>query len=275
MMAQGSPLNFQSGSVLTQQDRTSLEAMRARIDFLLSNSTAVGQQQQQQQQQHIGSETFEATSEAAPMPLPMPTPMAGVQEVPEIAMDDALADDNTTDQTVPENNEVMSLVSDNGENEDEDPPPITTPLDAADEELNSAVWPVEHHSSISDPDGSNGALQTAAAKPELAATGITSFSLCEHDHDLNHDHDHAHDRAHDNEKGLLPADGQKTTESARGDNTSPPLASSGMSLDTTVGGDDKENEAVAERLDKKSEQQDGVVVSVKSHPETNNSAVDE
>ncbi|CAK7227992.1 hypothetical protein SBRCBS47491_006753 [Sporothrix bragantina] len=267
MMAQGSSLNIQSGSTLTQQDRTSLEAMRARIDFLLSNpvaSASLDQPKDTAGQQDNAPELSEA-------------PVAEAHEVPNIAMEDALADDNA-DQAIPETNEVMSLVSDNGENEDEDPPPITTPLNAGDEELNSAVWPVEHHgSSISDPDSGNGAIQTAT-KPELAATTIESFALCDHNNgkgplpdapELKNEPDVAPDAKYD----VVGSQPEEQKESGGGLNdTLSPLATLQTISETAVGGDDKENEAVSERLDMKSEQQDGAFVSTETRTETNTAA---
>ncbi|CAK7217614.1 hypothetical protein SCUCBS95973_003214 [Sporothrix curviconia] len=276
MMAQGSSLNIKNGSTLTQEDRASLAAMRARIDFLLSNPAA-GASLEGPHGPAV------ATSQQGSVPDIADAPAAECQEVPEIAMEDALADDNA-DPAVPETNEVMSLVSDNGENEDEDPPPITTPLNAAEEELNSALWPVEHPgSSISDPDSGNGASQTAT-KTDLAATSIESFPLCDHNSNGKGQFPDASELK--NEPNMAPdatvnpstkADGagdqpeepKESHDAANGASPSlTPLQTA--SSETAVGGDDKENEALPERLDKKSEQHDGAFVGTEPRTDTNN-----
>ncbi|KAL1897680.1 hypothetical protein Sste5346_003988 [Sporothrix stenoceras] len=268
LMAQANPLSIECGSALTQADLTALQAMRAQIDLLLSNprvvaaSPAQPKQEQSaeiQQQDNVPENTQTNTVEA--------------QEVPEITMDDAHAE-HDTEQAVPETNEVMSLVSDNGENEDEDPPTITTPLNTSEEGPASAVWPVDQ--SISDPGSGNGAL-ASSTKADLAESDIDGFRLCDHN----------------NAKGPLSGDSvpepvpEKTPEAVEitstaeddkrdvkhGEEEQPlPLTPVPASSQTAVGDDDKENEKVAGQLDKQSETQDSALESKEAQTETNESA---
>ncbi|CAK7204926.1 hypothetical protein SEUCBS139899_007688 [Sporothrix eucalyptigena] len=275
MMAQGSPLNIMHGSTLTQEDRTALQAMRARIEFLLGNPVPSASLEETKEHSSAASQKDNA-------PKTPETPATEAQVVPDVPMEDALADEGeqpeSTDQAVLETNEVMSLVSDNGENEDEDPPPITTPLNAPDDEPNSAVWPVEHGSSISDPDTGNGAIQ-ATTKTDLGAPGINSFPLCDHG----------------NGKGSLRGASEPKTEPEEGpdtvvktgtvddvveqiepdtstNNLSSPLTPLRTSSETAVEDeDDKENTALTERLDKQSEQPDNAIAGTEVRTETNDS----
>lgn len=283
LMAQGSSLNIENGSALTQEDCTALQAMRARIDFLLSNLTAGASQAPSDERPK--AENQEDTSGS------LQAAATQTQETPEIAMQDALVHDeeqqesgvdnkrseavdmgtlgDDVDQTVPETNEVMSLVSDNGEsdmNEDEDPPPITTPLNAPNEEPTSAVWPVEHHSSSgSDPGSGNGTLPPSA-KVNLVEGDIDGFHLCGHDNGkalpdaIGPKKGSGEDTPEvvkslstEDDKDRLVEEQQRVDEAA--DLLSSPLTPPPTSSEMAAEEDDKENETIAERLHKQSSEQ--------------------
>ncbi len=279
-MAQGSSLNFENGpSSLTQADVVALQAMRARIDRLLAGAALLGFGSPQPEEKSASAsdqsseasaeregkargttaEHGEQTSENCPGATASAS-SAGVHagHVPEIEMQDALspaqqpnsAQASTGEPASLEANEVMSLVSDNGESDlnDEDPLPIATPRNIASDDPSSGLWPVEQPpSGGSEPGSGNNAL-LPAAKVNLAADGdISSFRLCD---ELN------------NSKSMADAAVKKKTESVikedEGQRTAgasiaslPPLTCSPTSEELAVVEDhNKENEACADRLDK-------------------------
>ncbi|KJR87818.1 uncharacterized protein SPSK_07205 [Sporothrix schenckii 1099-18] len=279
MMAQGSPLNIEIGSALTQEDLAALQAMRARIDLLLSNPRT-----RPESHQVNDLKAREAGADEA-------------QDVPEVAMEDAQVageglPEPGSEQIVPETNEVMSLVSDNGENEDEDPPTITTPLNASEDEPGSAVWPVEH--SVSDPGSGNGTLP-ASAKAELSENDIDGFRLCDHNNAkrppaagdsvpapilektletvaISNTADGDKEKEDKEDKEDKQGEGQQGADATTNGTSSPPTPVPASS-ETAVGDEDnKENEKMADRLDKQSEQVDGGLESTEARTETNDAA---
>ncbi|CAK7267300.1 hypothetical protein SEPCBS57363_002526 [Sporothrix epigloea] len=205
MMAQGNALNIQSGSTLSQQDRTSLEAMRARINVLLSKPSssplpkeAIEHDNAVGQQNDCGDKPEAFTFD--------------IEKASTIVMEKAHAEESVENR-VPETHEVMSLVSDNGEIGDEDPPPITTPLDTVDKDCNSNLWSARHFgSSVTDPGSGSKPLGTAV-KADPEASGIEKYTLCDHDNKKNlllnasetDSHEAASDAAKDSTTGLNTA----------------------------------------------------------------------
>ncbi|OAA55568.1 phd finger domain protein [Niveomyces insectorum RCEF 264] len=217
MMAQGSALNIESGSTLTQDDRAALEAMRARIDQLLGIGARTAPHSsislESQEAHDFGGFTpseagqLPRSEQQSPKQLPELSRTADdgdiVMEDASAAEDKAELDGNTHEaenfdegedasksnsgHSTHETHEAMSLVSDNGDsdlNEDEDLLPVATPLTAPHEEPASAVWSAEHHgssnSSSSDPgNGSNGLPPSSELK--LPVDVKKALSLCGHD----------------------------------------------------------------------------------------------
>ncbi|EFX00425.1 phd finger domain protein [Grosmannia clavigera kw1407] len=137
MMAQGSALNIETGSTLSQGDRTALAAMRARIDRLLGLDVEAPE--------IVMADASAGRNE--PMTAGVGTSNSDYEQ--QLRESDEAASKSSPDQI----QEVMSLVSDNGDSDlgEEDPLPIATPLTTVHEEsaAAAAVWPGEHHSSDS------------------------------------------------------------------------------------------------------------------------------
>ncbi|CAK7264799.1 hypothetical protein SEPCBS119000_001181 [Sporothrix epigloea] len=157
MMAQGSALNIESGLNLSQQDRTSLEAMRARINLLLSSSPTSTLPREVLEHADAGDREngdFVASESLT----------TGSHILPSIPMQSARPDESE-DAAAPETSKLVSLASANGEIEDKNLP-IIIPLDTANKDTGSTAWPVRQRgSSIGDP-GSGSKAPEAAVKPD-------------------------------------------------------------------------------------------------------------